>query len=137
MGAGCYYTHAANKQKACWVEIESGDESDGDYEDDFDTYGWALENITDLLNANGYRNLKNGLFKIELKSTYYGEGIIIELVPNCKDYDCTYSLAMANFNRVEERILRLIHNEGFKLRIATSGHTAIKYVPTQLKNKKK
>lgn len=134
MGAGCYYTHACNRQKACWVEVSQDDDGD---EDNSSLYCWALESITGLLESNGYRNLENSFFTIKLESTYYGDGIVVELVPTCEENPCLYALAMANFDRIEERILRLIHGAGFVLKIATSGYTSDTYTPQPLKKKTK
>jgi hypothetical protein len=128
MGAGCYYTHNCNKERAAWVDLYPNGKDTDDDDADFEvqnTFGYIANILMDL----GYNNQTklnvfcNGLFEVHLEYTYYGDGLIIRLEPLI-DYDQRYNLAMANHHRAEKRILRTLCKEGFKLRIATSGYTA-------------
>ncbi len=123
MGAGCYYTHRCNKAIAYWVDIPESFKKDS--ETPFDCLFEDLANILeDLGYSNENRNLfGNGLFIIELESTYYGEGIILQINPRHSEWAKEYNLAMANHEIVEKRIAKTI-NQYYPLRYATSGYTA-------------
>lgn len=129
MGAGCWYHHNCNKERAAWIDLyPNGKETDSD-EDDQDDYNFIFSDVANILIELGYNNQTkvnvfcNGLFEVHLESTYYGDGLIIRIEPFI-DYDQRYNLAMANHHRAEKRILRTLCKEGYKLRIATSGYTA-------------
>lgn len=132
MGAGCYYTHKCNRQKACWIDFNHSD-NEGYEEDDYDIMRmWEediIDNIECLLAKIGYRNMQNGLCKVELVPTYYGDGLIIDISPAMEEWEPSYNLFLANFDRMEENILRCLHKAGFELRIATSGYTSGQYIP--------
>lgn len=115
MGAGCMYKHS-NGELACWIEIDPEDEFD--YSDTLSQIGWELEKLGYYKEDSNI--FKNKFFTVELKSTYYGDGILILLEAR----ERYYSLAVANFNRCENRILKQLDKCGFVLKIATSGYTS-------------
>lgn len=148
MGAGCYYTHKCNKEKAYWVEIPKNSGGEPEEYDDFQTEN-LLDDLEDSILSLGYskedskrslRRFENGLFIVDLKSTYYGDGVIIEINPRFDysnwgdgvEYSRYYHLAMANHSRAERRIAKAI-NKYYSLFYATSGYTAAEIKPGQLK----
>lgn len=132
MGAGCYYTHEHNRQKACWIDFNHHKNDEYDAEDYDLMRMWEediIYNIEYTLAKHGYRNMENGLVKITLIPTYYGDGLVIDISPAMEEWEPSYNLFLANFDRIEEKILRILHKAGFELRIATSGYTSAQYIP--------
>lgn len=132
MGAGCYYTHSCNKERAAWIDIWASEERDE----------FFVKNILDDLEENVFRphdsksrwykdkdNYRNGLFECVLESTYHGDGLIVRLEPVMESYERNYNLAMANHHITERSILKKIHALGYKLRIGTSGYTSAEFIP--------
>lgn len=132
MGAGCYYTHSETKTRAAWIDLQPSQDANEDFEGN-DYFDYVREDLENLLTGNGYEkaysekcDFYNGLFDIFLESTYYGDGIVIRIEPRHDEWNHgkRYSLALANHHRTERKILKLIFESGYKLRIATSGYTA-------------
>lgn len=121
MGAGCYYKHdyPFDGNLAVWIEM-----------DEVDQYSSLFEEIAEIIKNCGYnRNndyFYNKLYKIELKSTYYGEGLIVYFKNQSDQY---INLAIKNFKYAENKVLKALHKAGFKLRVATGGYTAKEYIP--------
>jgi hypothetical protein len=125
MGAGCYYTHPCNRELAAWIEIR--DEED---EDAYSVaYDFLIDDIKGVLAEIGYEDMRNGLAKVELESTYYGDGLIIQLYPRMERYESSYQLFLANFDRMQRKIWRALQKAGYALRIATSGYTSAELLP--------
>jgi hypothetical protein len=128
MGAGCYCTNYL-KQKAAWIDFPNSDE------EEFSREGME-DDIANVIKSIGYYhnddlNFENGLFKLNFESTYYGDGLVIQLTPRYEEYSGYYGvknplyfLAMANFNKAESKIWKTLQKAGYKLRIATSGYTS-------------
>ncbi len=122
MGAGCYYTHKCNKEKAAWVVVPDF----GNDQEAFDDWFFFLK---DEIGNLGYeeinkRHFQNGLFDLYLDSTYYGEGVILRLEPRANEWEKEYNLAMANHSRSETKLLKTLIKLNYSLRIATSGYTS-------------
>jgi hypothetical protein len=130
MGAGTYYTHPCNKQRAAWIDFDHDENEEYDA-DDYDQHRFWEEDIeemiNDILESNGYRGMENGLVKISLVPKYYGDGLIIQLDPAMDEWESSYNLFLANFDRIERRIHKLL-SKHFTLRIATSGYTSAELV---------
>lgn len=136
MGAGCFYTHS-NGQKAAWVDIpEFLDELEQD--DWYWTQRNYFEGIANVLESIGYDvtrddpwrpDITNGLIKVTLESTYYSDGVAIQLESRYEDGysvddERLHRLAVANFDAMESKIHRALQKAGYSLRIATSGYTS-------------
>jgi len=123
MGAGCYYKHEYpfNDNLAAWIELD---------ELDSDQYSFIYQSITGIIVGLGYEfdgeEFKNGLYKIELKSTYYGDGLIVYFKNRRDEY---INLAIRNFDSSENKVLKTLHKNGYKLRIATGGYSSKEYIP--------
>lgn len=123
MGAGCYYKHEYpfDGNLAAWIELDELDQ---------DQYSWMFQSISYIITGLGYEfdgeDFKNGLYKIELKSTYYGDGLIVYFKNRYDEYT---NLAIHNFVLSENKVLKALHKNGYKLRIATSGYTSREYIP--------
>ena len=123
MGAGCYYKHEYpfNDNLAAWIELD---------ELDSDQYSFIYQSITGIIVGLGYEfdgeEFKNGLYKIELKSTYYGDGLIVYFKNRRDEY---INLAIGNFDSSENKILKALHKNGYKLRVATGGYSSKEYIP--------
>lgn len=121
MGAGCYYRHEYpfDNNLAAWIELK-----------DSDQYSFEWELISDIIKECGYNYNENyfynQLYKIELKSTYYGDGIIVYFSNNSDPY---INLAIHNFGFAENKVLKALYKNGYKLIIATSGYTSREYIP--------
>ena len=126
MGAGCYYKHEYpfDDNLAAWIELDNLSDVDSDQ------YSFIYQSITGIIVGLGYEfdgeEFKNGLYKIELKSTYYGDGLIVYFKNRRDEY---INLAIGNFDSSENKILKALHKNGYKLRIATSGYTSKEYIP--------
>ena len=119
MGAGCYYTHK-DGTKAFWITFEYEDEMDLEFFFEFE-----MANIETVIEELGYlkkddRTFVNGLFTLTIESLYYGDGIVFYLEPN-EDH---YNLAVHNHTACYDKLKKALIEEGFKLRIATSGYTS-------------
>jgi hypothetical protein len=123
MGAGCYYKHEYpfNDNLAAWIELD---------ELDSDQYSFIYQSITGIIVGLGYEfdgeEFKNGLYKIELKSTYYGDGLIVYFKNRRDEY---INLAIRNFDSSENKVLKALHKNGYKLRVATGGYSSKEYIP--------
>ena len=131
MGAGCYYTHDTigqygNRKRAFWVEVPYyEDEADNEF-----AYPETKESIIAVLDEIGYAGGQNGLYKIDLESTYYGDGIVVKLEDKFEDSTCPSdiklsNLAQANHEVHYDRIITALKESGLELRIATSGYTSM------------
>lgn len=126
MGAGCYYKHEYpfDDNLAAWIKLDDLNDADSDQ------YSYTLQSIAYIIVGLGYEfdgeEFKNGLYKIELKSTYYGDGLIVYFKNR---YDKYTNLAIHNFVLSENKVLKALHKNGYKLRIATSGYTSKEYIP--------
>ena len=130
MGAGCRYTNNTTKELAYWIDLDiEYDENDivaGQFQ-----YDDTIEDLSGIIEELGYHSVdsrnrifSNGLFKLELESTYYADGLVIQLNPKMDEWDKEYNLAISNLERGERKILRKLLKSGYKLRIATSGYTS-------------
>lgn len=135
MGAGCYYTHNCNKERAAWIDLNLS-EDEFEAHNDFD---FIMEDLEQILSDNEWekkssrsnREYHNGLYELFLESTYYGDGLVIRIEPKDDNpwYNkYTFGLAIANHHRSENKILRAIAKAGYKLKIATSGYTSTELV---------
>jgi hypothetical protein len=120
MGAGTYYTHPCNGERAAWVNIGQGEDDDVF----IDEHEFVLQDITNILADAGYGNMRNGLAMVDLVSTYDGDGLIIQISPRVEEYESSYNLFTANFDRMQQKIWRSLQKAGYSLRIATSGYTS-------------
>lgn len=127
MGAGCYYTHKCNKERAAWIDLPTSE--------DYTEFEYIMDDIAYILTSNGYEKnylqstmFQNGLFEIFFESTYYNDGLVIRIEPLI-DEDRYYRLAMANHHRTEKKIHKLLAKAGYKFRIATSGYTSADFTP--------
>lgn len=127
MGAGCYYTLPDNRDiKAYWIDIELDEEDQDDSSFIFDlTLDELKLTLLELPLCHEYNNqLYYGKhFKIDLDSTYHGEGILINLCIDLYDWSDKYNFVASNLERVYNRIIRHV-NQSYELRKATSGYTA-------------
>ncbi len=129
MGAGCYYTHNCNKEKAAWIDIVRSEDDDPDFDDALD---FIKEDLEQALTSIGWSKTnryeyRNGLFKLILDSTHYGDGLILRIEP-LEDYGNLYNLAMANHHRTEKKVWKAVKKLGYTLRIATSGYTSTEVI---------
>lgn len=130
MGAGCYYTNCFG-ELAYWI-INPNKAENNDY-DEFENERWNdfVEDLGEIMIDLGYfkesaYEFSNGLLKIELKSTYYGDGLVIQIEPKANEWEKEYNLARANMDRCEKRIIRNMVKAGYEVRYATSGYTSAK-----------
>lgn len=127
MGAGCYYTLPDNRDiKAYWIDIELGEENQDDRSFIFDlTLDELKLTLLELPLCHEYNNqLYYGKhFKIDLDSTHYGDGILINLYIDLYDWSDKYNFVASNLERVYNRIIRHV-NQSYELCKATSGYTA-------------
>lgn len=121
MGAGCYYKHdyPFDDNLAVWIEM-----------DEVDQYSSLFDEIAEIIKNCGYNQnndyFYNKLYRIELKSTYYGEGLIVCFKCQSDQY---INLAIKNFEYAENKVLKALAKNGYKLRFATSGYTSKEYTP--------
>lgn len=126
MGAGCFYTNSVNNTKAAWIDIDRPDDGEDNGVDYYSNLKIEIHSILKAIgySINSFENISNDLFEIKLKSTPYGDGIIIYIEPINGCYQNIYNLAMANHHRAERRIWRALQKAGYKLNIATGGYTS-------------
>lgn len=123
MGAGCYYKHEYpfDGNLAVWIEVEELDQ---------DQYSFFWSNIAKIIKSCGYNQnndyFYNKLYRIELKSTYYADGLIVCFKCQSDQY---INLAIKNFEFAENKVLKALAKNGYKLRFATSGYTSKEYTP--------
>lgn len=130
MGAGCYYTLPDNRDiKAYWVDVEIEEEDQDDETAGSFYYDLLIEDLKDCLLELPLCTDYNGQLyygkqhKVDLDSTYYGDGILINLVIDLYDYDEKYNFVLSNLERVYNKIIRHV-NQRFELRKASSGWTS-------------
>ena len=125
MGAGCYYTLPDNREiKAYWLEVASDESTPEDFSDAVQyEHEYLQELITELPLAGVYDGVLyyGKHYRINLESTYNGDGILINLVIDLPEYDRLYPLTLANLERVYTRIIKHV-NKSTALRIASSGY---------------
>lgn len=109
MGAGCYYTLPDSRDVlAYWLDVPQPEDGE-DFSDNFDC---ELEYIKDCLLQLPLCTEYNGQlyygdsFKIELDSTYYGDGILINLVIDKPDYNEKYYFILSMLERVYLKIIK-------------------------------
>jgi len=128
MGAGCYYTHVCNEEKAAWIDISEISQSDWD-----DVFWFKINDALVGINYEPCGNYKyrNGLFVIQFKQ--YDDNLVIYIEPRYikdnygyADKDKRYYLAMTNHNKAEAKIWKALQDYGFDLYIATGGYTSQK-----------
>ncbi len=133
MSAGCRYTNNTTKELACWIDIPTGDTDEDNSDESQFRFDALIEDLTFMAESLGYspvsdhwnnRKFENGLFVLELESTYYGDGVVIQINPRMPEYEKEYNLAISNLERAENRILRSLLKNGYKLRIANSGYSS-------------
>ena len=125
MGAGCYYTNKETGTKAFWIDFPFFDDKQ-DYQSYFETLLQDLQHLfldLDYIQYDEY-SFFNGLFNLNLETTYYGDGLVIRLEPHTEENINIYNLAMANHSRSYERIKRALMKQDYTLRIASSGYTS-------------
>lgn len=124
------YTHNETRTRAFWVDFDPFTEGVED-DDDLRQFEWTdmVQQVGSVLEELGYSNWRgdqykyyNGLFQVELESTYHGDGLVVRLEPLADSE--MYHLALANHDRSYERIKKALLKAGFPLRIATSGYTS-------------
>ena len=103
------------------------------FEEDQDYYHFYFETLLqdlqhlfldlDYIQSDEYSYF-NGLFNLNLETTYHGDGLVIRLEPHTEVNINIYNLAVANHSRSYERIKRALMKQGYTLRIATSGYTS-------------
>lgn len=142
MGAGCYFTNDLTGDKAAWINFPQPDNEDSQEESSFLIQESTVEDITSLLSEIGYNKSSersnvyfNGLFKLTLTSTDYGDGLIFYFNSRFPEYnyytgklDPCYILAKANLHRTEKKVLSHLMKNGYEFYIATSGYTSEKLV---------
>lgn len=122
MGAGCYYTLPDNREiLAYWIDLtlDQGDENSDEFDTDFYSEIMAddlKECLLDLPLCHEYHGqLYYGKhFKIDLASTYYGDGLLINLSVDLYDWSDNYNFVASNLDRVYNRIIKHV-NKSFKL----------------------
>jgi hypothetical protein len=124
MGAGCYYTHENVDAKAFWIELEIYEDFDLNEE----LFSNTLRDLSVLLIDMNYHphdelNFSNGLYNLELKSKYNGDGLLFLLEPLYEDWRI-FNLAVANHSYHYERLAKALIKYGYSLGIATSGYTS-------------
>ena len=140
MGAGCYYTLPDSRDMlAYWVSLEL-DQTEED-RDEFDSEFYheiMMEDLTSLLLELPLCKEYNGVlyygdnFTIELPSTYYGDGILINLVMRLPDYDEKYNFVLSNLERVYKRIIKHV-NKSLPLRRAAGAWCSASYAIGEIK----
>lgn len=134
MGAGCNHKHSYNKEPAFWVDFmhqpcrmdlnSSNFVNDKARED-------LREDLIDRLQEIGYTYDKskdfchNKLFKVQLKSTYDGDGFVIDVSPSFNtDYSPNLlNLFSSNFNRACHKIINHL-NRNYAISYSTSQFTS-------------
>ena len=127
MGAGCHYTLDADSSiKAYWINFINEElETDNFlYDDMIRTISECLAELP-LCESTGHYELDYGtFFKIKLESTYYGDGIIINVDENInRIHENSFSLVLSNLDKIYNKIAKHL-NKYFELSIATSGYTS-------------
>lgn len=71
-----------------------------------------------------YKTLENGLYTIKLEPTYYGDGLVFNFDFKDDSQQNLVNLAEANYNKAWNKMVKVLKDHGFRLRIATSGYTS-------------
>jgi hypothetical protein len=129
MGAGCYYTLPDNRDiLAYWLDVPASDE-DEDYSDNFEC---ELDYLKEVLLSLPLCHEYNGQlyygkqFKIDLDSTYYGDGILINLVIDLYDWSEKYNFVLSNLDKVYHRIIKHV-NKSLPLKRAAGSWCSAEY----------
>lgn len=147
MGAGTYYTHECSRndnfngdERSSWIDLDPNYEA----EDLSDIAMYAVEDLTHILEAKGYDILPNkyqkaegfieahnGLGKFIFESNYHGDGIVIRLEPHFETTSLDHiedrrreQLFYANFDKMYDKMQKILLDAGYNLRVATSGYTS-------------
>jgi hypothetical protein len=137
MGAGCYYTLPDSRDVlAYWLAIEF-DESLDEFEnsDNFECELEYLKNILLDLPLCGQFNGKlyyGKNFKIDLDSTYHGDGILINLIIDLPEYNEKYNFVASNLERVYNRIIKHV-NKSLPLKRAAGAWCSAQYAIGEIK----
>jgi hypothetical protein len=136
MGAGCYYTLPDNRDVlAYWLDI--GYEFEGQ-EDNSDYFDCELDNLESVLLELPLCSKYNGQlyygkqFKIDLDSTYNGDGILINLIVDLYDYDKKYNFVVSNLEKVYNRIIKHV-NKSLPLRRAAGAWCSAQFAIGEIK----
>lgn len=137
MGAGCYYTLPDNRDVlAYWLAVDFDEELD-EYENS-DNYACDLEYLKELLLQLPLCHEYNGQlyygkhFKIDLDSTYHGDGILINLIVDLYDYNEKYNFVVSNLERVYNRIIKHI-NKSLPLKRAAGAWCSAQFAIGEIK----
>lgn len=122
MGAGCYYTLPQNRDiLAYWIDLPESDDQDSDNSWIFDA---TVENISETLLelplcsfADQYSFWYGKHYKIELVSTYYGDGLQILLSVDLPEYHEKFNFFASNLTKVYAKIIKHV-NKDFDLKRA-------------------
>lgn len=123
MGAGCYYTLPDNRDiKAYWLDFGT-DYDEYTYQDETDFLIEVLSALPLFYKGNNNALYYGKHYRIELKPTYYGDGLLINLVVDLEEWQEMHGLTLANLEKVYNRIIKHI-NKSASLRVASSGYTS-------------
>ena len=135
MGAGCYYTLPDNRDiLAYWLDVPASDE-DEDYSDNFEC---ELDYLKEVLLSLPLCHEYNGQlyygkqFKIDLDSTYYGDGILINLVIDMYDWSEKYNFVLSNLDKVYHRIIKHV-NKSLPLKRAAGAWCSANFAVVEIK----
>jgi hypothetical protein len=119
MGAGCNYTLKDNRDiKAYWLEVDSNF-----WLEELRALKSCLLELPLCSDCDDYELYYGECFKIVLESTYYGDGIVIDLQENMTSCESHYDLMLSKQEAIYRKIIKHI-NKTFSLNIATSGYTS-------------
>lgn len=139
MGAGCYYTNNETGTRAFWIDTEpyyTDPETGKECYDEF-IFDDTIGNLKYTLESLGYEQestykFANGLYDLILESGH-GNEIVFRLEPHEETTfgidQKIYNLAMANHDKCYTAIAKKLCQEGYELRMATSGYTSGSYNP--------
>lgn len=134
MGAGCYYTHECNGSKAPFIlfPLEDCDEqceinhiAECEIDDIYQIiYESGYYHSSDNGGRDTIKTLENSMYLVHLDSNYNGDGIIIRLeARDVEDIGNLHFLAIHNHWKSENKIIRELQKNGYKLYKASSGYT--------------
>lgn len=130
MGVGCYYTLPDSRDVlAYWLDVPPADEESEDNSFSFDC---DLDYLKEILLTLPLCHEYNGQlyygkqFKIDLDSTHYGDGILINLVIDLYDYDPKYNFVLSQLEKVYHRIIKHV-NKSLPLKRAAGAWCSASY----------
>jgi len=131
MGAGCFYTLPDSRDVlAYWLSVDY-DASLDEFENS-DNFDCEVQYLKDVLKqlplCEEYNNtlFYGKHFKINLDSTYNGDGILINLVLDLPDYDHSFNFVLSNLGKVYNRIIKHV-NKSLPLRRAAGAWCSVQY----------